>query len=164
MNRIIKKFLIVFFIFTSSVGFSTLVVTPLIPNMMSDCAVKKLQGLYNADDSLASTYNKCSVLPQSIAIITAGIGLFTTLYLLRIIRIAELSVLGIFLVALLFVALELLFYAFFQYKYFSESQMAVTSEEIARNYLFAFSSLISLAVSLVLVPKLVSRKLFSSNV
>lgn len=164
MNRIIKKFLIVFFIFTSCVGFSTIVVTPLVPNMIGDCAVDKLQGLYNADDSLSSAYNKCSVLPQSIAIITAGIGLVAFLYLLRAVRILDLSVIGILLVGLLFVALELLFYVFFQYKYFSESQMAVTSEEIARNYLFAFSSLVSLTVSLLLVPKLVSRKLFSSNV
>lgn len=131
---------------------------------MGDCAVEKLQGLYDADDSLASIYNKCSVLPQSIAIITAGVGLFATLYLLRVLRIVELSVLGILLVALLFIALEVLFYVFFQYKYFFEGQMAFTGEEIARNYLFGFSSLISLTISLVLVPKLGSRKLFSSNV
>lgn len=167
MDKLVIKSSIILLLLAGSVGLSTLEVTPILPHMMRTCAVEKLQessGADNSEQSLASVYNDCSVLPQSLAIIVAGIGLAGILFLLKSLKVIELKLIGISLVAALFIALELVFYAFFQYKYFYDSQLATTAGEIFKNYLFALSSLASLCLSVFVVPRLLKQTLFSDRI
>lgn len=175
MHKFAVKVLIVVFLLTGAVGFSALAVSPLLPNVLGNCVTEKFeakdrdnfQDSYKDDNPeklLANIYNECSVLPQSISIIVAGLGLVGLLFLLKQLAVVTLKPEGIALTAIVYMALELLFYMLVQHNYFYESQMAVDAGAIAQNYLFAWSSLISLAIALVLVPRLLRQKLFSEKI
>lgn len=166
MNKLAAKCLIILLLLTGSVGFSTLLTAPVVPNILSTCVKEKAPHTITLDYSeqaVASIYNDCSILPHSLAIVVAGLGLFGLLILLRELKIIELELLGILLIATLFTMLELAFYAFFQYKFFYDSQLAQSALHVLRNYLFAFSSLGSLLISLLLVPKLMGERLFNKD-
>ena len=163
MKRTVKIIFVTLLMFFSSIGFSVIAFSPLFQPMMTNCAVDKLQDSNNLSLTLENTYNECSVLPQSLTIILAGVGLFLSLYLFRFLKTVQLKVSGMLLVCLFFVALELLFYVFFQHKYFYEAQLATTWQEVTRNYLFALSSLVSITLAFIAIPKIVGQQLFSKD-
>jgi hypothetical protein len=153
MKSKFKKFLVILLLFTSGIGFSSILIAPQIPNIMNECLSTYR---YNPDEPL-SRFKDCSVLPQSLLILASGVGLMIMLFLLKALNVIELRSSGFLLVAVLFVALELLFYIFLQNKYFYESQLTLTGRSFFIDYLFDLSSFVNLTISLFLIPKLIGQ-------
>ena len=162
MNKILQKIVIVLLLFFSSVGFSLVTVSPLAPKISGDCTTERFFENLDSEKTLETVTNECSILPQAVAIVLMGVGLLLALYAFKTLDMVKLGLLGVFAAVLIFLALELSLYAFFQYNYFFSSASANTVKDIGISYLFAVTPLFSITLGL-LVSKLSGQNVFNNG-